>query len=418
MKRRRKIFWLLMGVFAGWLPVIAMIVFLAITDDNRPPAPPEDAAVPYPFGAIDLNDFRGDPDADLQDSLEASFNIERAETFDLDGDGVPTYPLLALSGGGSNGAFGAGLLCGWTKTGKRPVFKVVTGVSAGSLQATWAFLGSDYDEQLRSIFVDVSTKDVYRKRLLLAPLLRAGSCDTDPLKRTIDRYLTSEVLDAVAEAHRSGRRLYVGTTNMDTMQFIIWDMGAIAASDRPDRAAYYRDVLLASSAIPALFPPKYMPVEVDGKTYYEMHSDGGTYAQVFFRGFLLDFDDALHSTGMMAKAPRAQLYIIRNGKSGETKPRTTVTPRTLALATRSIENMFSITMESALYRMYVLANRYGVEFRMASIPSNSPNQLDPVDFDQAGMQKLFDEGYRLGIEGGDWRKAPPGLDEDELFVEE
>jgi len=415
MKRRSKFVWLGTGVLVGWVPVIATLVALALTDEDRPPAPPEEGEVPQPFGALDLDEFRGDPEADLEDSLEASFTVERDGSFDRDGDGVSSYPLLALSGGGSNGAFGAGLLCGWSETGERPEFKVVTGVSAGSLQATWAFLGPDYDPQLRAIFAEVSTKDIYRKRQAVAALLRGGSCDTEPLRRTIERYVTAEVLEAVARAHRAGRRLYVGTTNMDTMQFTIWDMGAIAASERPDKVRHYGDILMASSAIPALFPPVYLPVEMEGGTRYEMHSDGGTYAQVFFRGFLLDFDDALRSSGILAKAPQSALYIIRNGKAQEAVTRTTVRPRTLALATRTIENAFAITMESALYRMYVLCGRYGVDFNLASIPDDSPNPLDPVDFDPAGMQRLFDEGFALGSEGYAWRKAPLGLDPDEMF---
>ena len=60
-----------------------------------------------------------------------------------------TNYFLAISGGGDDGAFGAGLLAGWSARGDRPVFGLVTGVSTGALSAPFAFLGGEYDAKLK-----------------------------------------------------------------------------------------------------------------------------------------------------------------------------------------------------------------------------------------------------------------------------
>src|SRR5512139_2627309 len=73
---------------------------------------------------------------------------------------LPPAVFLAVSGGGDNGAFGAGLLCGWTAAGDRPVFKLVTGISTGALIAPFAFLGSAYDAQLKEFYTTTSPKDI------------------------------------------------------------------------------------------------------------------------------------------------------------------------------------------------------------------------------------------------------------------
>ncbi len=56
--------------------------------------------------------------------------------------------LLGISGGGENGAFGAGLLNGWTERGDRPEFFLVTGISTGALSAPFAFPGCQPEKRL------------------------------------------------------------------------------------------------------------------------------------------------------------------------------------------------------------------------------------------------------------------------------
>ena len=186
-------------------------------------------------------------------------------------------------GGGANGAFGAGLLKGWTESGTRPAFKLVTGISTGALIAPFAFLGSGYDATLEDFYTTITTKDIYRERSYFAILFDPSSMtDTTPLQKIVAKQVDENVLAAVAQAHRQGRRLFIGTTNMEAGKLVIWDMGAIAASGKPGALELFRKVMLASAAIPVAFPPVFIPVKAAGKEYEEMHVDGGTAAQVFF----------------------------------------------------------------------------------------------------------------------------------------
>jgi len=80
-------------------------------------------------------------------------------------------PWLALSGGGADGAFGAGVIVGWTASGKRPEFALVSGVSIGALIAPYAFLGPSYDAQLRENFESITAADVFEDRATCQRLL-------------------------------------------------------------------------------------------------------------------------------------------------------------------------------------------------------------------------------------------------------
>ncbi|UCG31837.1 MAG: patatin-like phospholipase family protein [Phycisphaerales bacterium] len=413
----KRLGWLLLGalLMAGVLVAVGFGMVLSVDRGVRGPAPPAGVKASYPWGAMDLDELQTDPQSGLQRSIADSIRAERPETFDRDQDGIREYDLLALSGGGSSGAFGAGFLCGWTKSGTRPDFKVVTGVSTGCLQATFAFLGPDYDDELKAVYTEVETEDIHVKRDLLAGIFNDALRDTAPLKRLIDRYMTRGTLEAVAAKHAAGHRLFVGTTNMDTGDFVVWDMGAIASSGRPDALEHYRRVLLASTSIPVLFPPVYFEVEANGRTYHEMHADGSTYTQVFFRGFLLDFDDAFDDAGIDESKIDFDIYVLRNGKEFEGDGREEVGPRTLSIAQATIENLFRITISTGLYRIYVLANRYGIDFNLAQVPADYPHELDAVEFDREEMGRLFKLGYDLAAQGYEWSHAPADLDPDEIF---
>src|SRR6185369_1305767 len=206
--------------------------------------------------------------------------------------------FLAISGGGSNGAFGAGLLAGWTESGKRPQFDIVTGVSTGSLIAPLAFLGPEYDPQLKEIYTSYDTKDIAKKRSLLKGLTGDAMFSTKPLKELIEKYLDEKLLRAIAVESKKGRLLMVGTTNLDTGRPVLWNIGRIAESGTPEALELARNVLLASAAIPAAFPPVFLDVEVDGKKYQEMHVDGGTTTQAFLYPIGLDWKKLSHSAGI------------------------------------------------------------------------------------------------------------------------
>jgi hypothetical protein len=222
---------------------------------------------------------------------------------------LPEVELLAVSGGGGDGAFGAGVLAGWSASGTRPVFNVVTGVSTGALTAPFAFLGSDWDKQLTAVYTQIRPSDVFETRFLSAALWNDALAYTNPLARLISRYADSSMLEAIAAEYRKGRLLFIGTTDIDAGRPVIWNMGEIAASRQPGALDLFRKILLASAAIAAFFPPVLIDVEVNGRRYREMHVDGGTFTQLFLYPAGVSHTALFH--GIKPRPVRA--WLIRNG---------------------------------------------------------------------------------------------------------
>jgi len=110
--------------------------------------------------------------------------------------------LLALSGGGDNGAFGAGLLVGWSENGTRPVFKIVTGISTGALIAPFAFLGSEFDPVVSRMYADIEQKDIFQRRPILAGLTSDALADSAPLQGMIAKYLDADIVERLAPDDR------------------------------------------------------------------------------------------------------------------------------------------------------------------------------------------------------------------------
>ncbi len=217
-----------------------------------------------------VRDWGDRPSLILKKSLEESFQQELACQ-----DNIPkTQDVLVLSGGSDNGAFGAGLLCGWTRHGDRPVFKVVTGFSTGALISIFAFLGSAYDAQLKETFTTVSAKDIFKVKNIFSILTSASIADSSPLAELIIRYSDEKLLSEVATQFRQGRRIFVCTTQLTSQRLVVWDLGAIAASGHPQALPLFRKVLLASAALPGIFPPVYFKVTAGEETYEEIHVDG------------------------------------------------------------------------------------------------------------------------------------------------
>jgi hypothetical protein len=316
----------------------------------------------------------------------------------------PPARFLAISGGGENGAFGAGLLVGWTANGSRPDFKVVTGVSTGALTAPFAFLGSQYDAKLRTVYTDVSAKDIVEPRGLVAALLDDALGDTTPLRRLVHRLLDDEMIQRIAAEHRKGRLLLIGTTNLDGRRGVIWNVGKIASGGHPRARQLIEDILVASAAIPGLFPPVMFDVEVDGQRYQEMHVDGGASAQVFAYPPVFQLDRMARSRGVMRER---QLYVVRNARLEPDWKQ--VDRRTLAIAGRSISAMIQNQGIGDLYRLYATSERDGVEFNLAIIPDSFQIPLKEP-FDRDYMRELFKVGFDLGRAGYRWLKAPPGLE--------
>ncbi len=320
-----------------------------------------------------------------------------------------TRNFLALSGGGDDGAFGAGLLVGWSARGDRPEFDMVTGVSTGALSAPFAFLGRAYDQSLAAMYTETSAGDIFQKRAMLIAAVTSNSLvDNAPLRRLIESSVDAAMVQKIAEEYGKGRLLFVLTTNLDQSRPVIWNIGAIAATNNPKARDLIVDVLLASASIPAVFPPVMLDVTVDGQKRQEMHVDGGTIAQAFFYPPSFSIRGAAKRLGVDDKALRARkrvAYVIRNGRFF--RPDESVQLRTIAIAKEALATMTMSSGVNDTYRMYALARRDGVDFNLASIgedftvPYKGP-------FDPGYMQSLFAYGYEKGRAGYPWKKVPPG----------
>ena len=310
--------------------------------------------------------------------------------------------LLAISGGGAGGAFGAGLLCGWTEAGNRPEFHVVTGVSTGAMSAPAAFLGSKYDTTLKDIYFESSDKDIYTKKGPLSIIFGASDSllDTKPLTRLINHYVTTDMLKDIAKEHAKGRRLYVATAQLDAHRMVIWDMGAIASIGTPKALELFNKVLMASAAIPVAFPPVLFNVEVSGKEYDEMHVDGGTATQMF--GNILIVQQLKEHPSSKGRA-----YIIYNSKLSIAPG--TVKQDIFSVAANSISMMVSSQGIGDIFRMHDIAQKYGLDFNLAYIP-NDFEVKQRSDFDPIYMKALFNEALLRAKSGYPWTKEPASLD--------
>jgi predicted acylesterase/phospholipase RssA len=332
-----------------------------------------------------------------QDYL-ASLTLERAYLHIDPATKLPPAAYLAISGGGDNGAFGAGLLNGWTKTGTRPTFKIVTGVSTGALIAPFAFLGPDYDEKLKSLYTRVSLQDIAEKRSLLSVLYGDAMADTTPLWKLVKKYVTQEMVDAIAAEHEKGRILLVATTNLDVRRSVIWNITEIATTNAAGKLDLIRKILIASAAIPGTFPPVMIDVEAGGQKYQEMHVDGGTAAQIFVY-------PAAIQLSALAERDRS-LYIIRNARLDPEWAETD--RRTLPIALRAITCLIQNQGLGDLYRIFAITQRDHVDFNLVYIP-RSFQVPHTMDFDTSYMNALFEMGRQMAEEGHEWEKHPPVL---------
>jgi predicted patatin/cPLA2 family phospholipase len=316
---------------------------------------------------------------------------------------LPPANFLAVSGGGDNGAFGAGLLIGWTARGDRPQFKVVTGVSTGALIAPFAFLGPSYDGVLRHVYTQVDQSDIFKSRSMLTGFFNDALADTTPLFQLISQYVDDQMLAAIASEYRKGRLLLIGTTDLDAQRPIIWNIGAIAASGRPGALELLRKILLASAAIPAAFPPVLIDVEADGKPYQEMHVDGGAIAQTFLYPPSVTAGVNLR-TGPLARERHA--YVIRNGRLDAEWASTD--RRTLSIAGRAIDTMIHYSGQNDVYRLQTTTERDGMDFNLAYIGRDFTVE-HTEQFDPTYMRALFEYGRAQIKNGTAWKKSGPFL---------
>jgi len=315
------------------------------------------------------------------------------------------HTYLAISGGGANGAFAAGLLLGWTASGERPEFTAVTGVSAGALVAPFAFLGPEYDDVLRIVAAGLTPDQVYKKRGVIRALRTDALATTEPLQALIAKYVDQEVMEKIATAHRQGRSLNIGTANLDSMRPVIWRIGAIANSGHPNALSLIRQILLASASIPVVFSPVLIEVEADGQKYDELHVDGGAASQVFLYPVGIDYDEILER---LAVPGRPKVFIIRNSRL-DPMPKQ-VPNKFFSIAGRSLQSLVRTQGIGDLYRIYLQTCRDGLDFNLASIPADFTEE-PKEEFDQQYMHDLFDMAFERAESGYDWEKMPPELEE-------
>lgn len=391
-----------------WLPVMAVIAITGCASlPERNPVPVEYTnhtsiagisearfwADEWPTFSKDR--FESSSDADLQERYPAIYN--------------KPHNYLAISGGGANGAYGAGVLYGWSESGTRPEFTMVTGISTGALTAPFAFLGSDYDDELKNVYTTITTKDVAKKRGLIDSIFGESIYNTEPLKKTIAKYITGDVIEAIAAEHKRGRRLYIGTVNLDAGRSVIWNVGAIAVSNHPQKIELIRDVMRASSAIPIAFPPVLVSIEANGKQYDELHVDGGTGSQVFVYPAAVDWKSI---TEKLRVKGEPKVYVLRNSFLDPNYHG--IDRSILPIATRTIESLIRTQGVGDLYEIYALCKRDGNDFNLAYIPASFVEQPSE-GFDPIYMTKLFDLGYQKGLKGYSWTKGPPGFETESDF---
>ena len=347
------------------------------------------------IGMSDIRYYTDKPNsfAMLRKGLLVSFKEEDKSAYLV--DGIKTYPVLIIGGGVSNSAYGIGLLNGWLKQGTRPVFKIVTGYSSGSIIAIATFSGKDYEDRLAKLFISISTKDVIRQKNILSILFGNSLYSSTLFAKKIDEIMDENLIARIAQEHAKGRRLYVGTTDLDAQGFVIWDMGALASKGGPDALKMFRKIVLASCSFPATLPPVYFQVEAGGKRYDEMHADGGAVGGIFY------IDQLVGNLGF-----RTWLYVLNccymSPHSRQVEDSLT------AITSRLIEVHTAAKMAGDTYRLYAFAKERGWDYNLAYIPEDFVPQQKEM-FDKQEMRRLFKRGYDDAIFGYKWHKAPPGL---------
>lgn len=333
----------------------------------------------------------------MAEDIQTGFKVRDEKTLNTPAN------YLSLSGGGDDGAYGAGLLIGWADRGDRPQFNLVTGISTGALIAPFAFMGKEYDPALREVYTKYGPRDIFIERGLISGILSDGLSDTSPLFQLISKYIDQDFLKKVANEYTTKNRwLLIGTTNLDAGVPVVWNMGKIASIGTPEALELFRKIMLASASIPGAFSPVMFDFEVSGQSFHEMHVDGGAITQVF-----------LYPSALSQKAKDLNLklqkqrnaYIIRNARLD---PEWRETQRgTLSIIQRAISSLIQTQGVGDLYRIYHTTQVDGVSFNLAYIGSDFkfPHK---TEFDTAYMQALFEYGYKQGLSGKEWQKYPPG----------
>ncbi len=340
---------------------------------------------------LDLSELRRYADEPASSFLKADVRFRA---------GALSY--LALSGGGADGAYGAGVLNGWSAAGTRPEFSVVSGVSTGALIAPFAFLGPAYDAALRDVYTSGIAESLLSTPSIVRAIFGSGLFVNTHLRELVARYVDQDMLETIAAENAKGRKLLVITTNLDTQRTVIWDMGRIAALRSTQALSLFRDVLAASASIPVVFPPMQINAEANGRRFQEMHVDGGVTAPV------LTLPDAfLLRNGAFAKGVRMNIFILINNKVE--RDFQLVPNNTIDIAARASASVTKTQTRSVLYETYNVARRNNFGFNLTYIDKDLPSPSS-FDFETSYMRSLYQYGYDKAKTGNFWAKAPPSDD--------
>jgi hypothetical protein len=300
--------------------------------------------------------------------------------------------VLVMSGGGKYGAFTAGALAGWTKSGTRPTFDVATGISSGAITAALAFIGPKNDEKLTKYFTTLHRSDLFTWQPIRGLISGRGLMSPEPLERTIESEVNDEFMSDLRAAHTAGRRLYIGTGNLLTNRLAVWDLGAIACSGRPDATVLVRKILLASCCVPGAVRPVEIEIEVNGVRYNELHGDAGNFAQAFVRT----------PAGLPAGS---NIWVLSAGKVYRDQLRKQ--PSVVRLLGAGISNSLYSLFRADLVKLYGLCAVTHSHFNLLFLPPEFRAETSSAAFDPEELTRMYWLGYQLAAGKGEWHTTPP-----------
>ncbi len=376
---------------AQWLALtvpLALAVFVGCAGP-RVQHPVPDALTIKPWTNEKPGDRYHDADADAVAGLAAA----------IAGTDPPRPPaarpqnVLCVSGGGKYAAFTAGALNGWTASGTRPEFDVATGVSSGAPTAFMAFLGPKYDTSLAQLFLHLNRSDLFRWQPIRGLLTGRGLMTSRPLEKILDKYIDDEVVADLCAVHAQGRRLFVATSNVLTHRLVVWDIGAIACSGRPDGKELIRKVVLAACSIPGIVPAVEFDVVVNGVRYRELHADAGNLTQVFVR-----------TSGPLP--PGSSVWVLSAGKSYPNRS-TVKCPGIFETLVNAVSATLYALYRADTVKVYALCGVSRSRFGLIALPDDFQGRSSSMVFDPAESQRMYLVGYQMGV-GGAWETVPPG----------
>ena len=401
-------------------PVLVVLVALAGCGAMRDPLRGLDTPAEAGINTRDIIDPAAQAEADQLYNVNTLVRVSEEVRKAAYAKAVTEYPdlkarpaknVLCLSGGGAYGAFTAGVLVGWSASGRRPEFDVVTGISTGAIIAPLAFLGPKYDDRIRSFYTDISNEAIFRRRTVRG-IFSEALADNTPLADRLDAELTPQIISELAEAHRAGRRLYIGTTELEGKRFVVWDIGAIAMQCGESGRTLIRQILLGSSAIPGFFPSSQIAVTVDGKPFKERHGDGGASEAIFFRP---PWHPDAGVRGNVSRLAGTNVWCVVAGKLyADPAP---LKARSLSIVASSVSAVIYAQNRGDLRRIYAACVLTGMNYNQTAIPPEFDAPKSSTNFDAEPLGKMFAEGYRLASGPDAWRKTPPGNEPGESVLE-